>query len=86
MKTRFNNNIIIKLIESAANTVPGVKKVDIDENDIDLEQNTIKVDVWFNDNTLNIKSIAYDLQKTIYYNLSQQLDNFDLKINIQIHI
>ncbi|GAA5414750.1 hypothetical protein [Ureaplasma ceti] len=84
--TRFNNSIIINLITTTANTVPGVSKVEVNEEGIDLESNVITVEAWLSDNVLNVKSAAQDLQKTIYYNLSQQLDNLDLSINIQIHI
>lgn len=86
MKTRFSNSIIIKLIENVANTVPGVKKIQVEESDIDFEKNKITVDVWFKKNVLNIKSISTELQKTIYYYLSQQLDNFYLAINVRVHI
>lgn len=86
MKTRFSNSIIIKLIENVANTVPGVKKIQVEEGDIDFEKNKITVDVWFKKNVLNIKSISTELQKTIYYYLSQQLDNFYLAINVRVHI
>ena len=86
MKTRFNNNIVIKLIENAASVVPGIKKVSVDEKEIDFDKNKISVDAWMKRNVLNVKSIASELQKTIYYNLSQQLDNFDIKIDIRVHI
>ena len=86
MKTRFNNAIVIKLIENAASVVPGIKKIEVDEKEIDFEKNKISIDASVKSNVLNVKSIASELQKTIYYNLSQQLDNFDIKIDIRIHI
>lgn len=84
MKTIFNHDLITKLIENKALVVPGLKKIKVNFYD-KFDQNKIFIDVWFKKQIINLKSIIYDLQKTIFFNLSNQLDTTDIKINIIVH-
>lgn len=84
MKTIFNHDLITKLIENKALVVPGLKKIQVNFYD-KFGQNQIFIDVWFKKQIVNLKSIIYDLQKTIFFSLSNQLDTTDIKINIVVH-
>ena len=84
MKTIFNHDLITKLIENKALVVPGLKKIQVNFYD-KFGQNKIFIDVWFKKQIVNLKSIIYDLQKTIFFSLSNQLDTTDIKINIVVH-
>lgn len=84
MKTLFNHELIIKLVKNSALIVQGVKKVYVSIDNIKNDVNEIYVDVWFKQKIFNLKFIANELQKTIYFNLSKQLDNTQIKINIVI--
>lgn len=84
MKTLFNHELIIKLVKNSALIVQGVRKVYVSIDNIKNDVNEIYVDVWFKQKIFNLKFIANELQKTIYFNLSKQLDNTQIKINIVI--
>lgn len=86
MKTIFNHNLVIKLVQNSASLVPGIKKVNIDVDSQNTDENTvINVSVWFEHKFFSIKSISYELQKKIFFNLSKQLDDTKIKINIIVH-
>ncbi len=85
MKTFFNHNLIVKLVKNSAIQVPGVKKVSVVLENIKDDKDEIDVDAWFDHKIYNVNSVCNELQKKIFFNLSKQLDNTRLKINIIAH-
>lgn len=86
MKTIFNHNLVTKLIQNSASLVPGIKKVNVDIEDHNSSENAIiNVSVWLEHKFYSIKSISYELQKKIFFNLSKQLDDTKIRINIIVH-
>lgn len=85
MKTFFNHNLIVKLVKNSAIQVPGVKKVSVVLENIKDDKDEIDVDARFDHKIYNVNSVCNELQKKIFFNLSKQLDNTKLKINIIAH-
>ncbi len=85
MKTFFNHNLIVKLVKNSAIQVPGVKKVSVALENIKDDKDEIDVDAWFDHKIYNVSSVCNELQKKIFFNLSKQLDDTKLKINIIVH-
>ena len=79
MKTFFNHNLIVKLVKNSAIQVPGVKKVSVVLENIKDDKDEIDHKIY------NVNSVCNELQKKIFFNLSKQLDNTKLKINIIAH-
>lgn len=85
MKTFFNRDLINKLIKNSATFISGIKRVSADFRALEISEKEIVVDTWFENDVINISSVAYELQKKIFFNLSQQLDDTSIKVNIVIH-
>lgn len=85
-KTQFSPKLVIKLISDLASMVPGIKRVQIEEANINFDENLIYFDAWLSDEMINVKSTVFELQKLVYYNLTKKFYVKDLVVNISIHI
>lgn len=82
--TIFNKKIIIRLITEISKQIPGVKKVFINPEDIDVENHNINIKLQLHEKIFNVKNTSIEFQKTIYQNLVNKKYPEELKINIEI--
>lgn len=80
--TKFSNQILKKLIKISASQVAGVMENALSDEDIQISNELIIVKVKIAEDIINIKSVAIELQKKIYFDLSNQMDEEELAINI----
>ncbi len=82
--TKFSNDIIRKLIKVSASQIAGINEGDLSDDDIVVGDNFISVQVTISQNIINIKSVTLELQKKIYFVLSNQMDSEELVVDITV--
>jgi len=82
--TKFSNDVIKKLIKVSASQIAGINDNDLNDNDIVVGDNCISVQVTISQNIINIKSVTLELQKKIYFVLSNQMDSEELVVDITV--
>ncbi len=82
--TKFSNDIIRKLIKVSASQIAGVNEDILSDEDIHVGDNYVSVKITLSQNIINIKSVTLELQKKIYFVLSNQMDCEELIVDITV--
>ncbi|AJQ45297.1 hypothetical protein JM47_01580 [Ureaplasma diversum] len=84
-KTKFSTKLVSSLIKTAILKVPGVASVEIDQQQSDFNQNNFVVNIEIRKDILNIVGVAEEARSLAYYELSNQLNDDTVIINIVIN-
>lgn len=84
-KTKFDSQLVKSLITSSILKVPGIFSVDISDKLSDFNQNCFVIKISLHEDVVNVLSVANEARNLVYYELSKQLNDDSVVINIIIN-
>lgn len=84
-KTKFDTQLVKSLITSSILKVPGIFSVDINDKLSDFNRNYFVIKIDLHKDVVNVLSVANEARNLVYYELSKQLNDDNVVINIIIN-
>lgn len=84
-KTKFDTQLVKSLITSSILKVPGIFSVDINDKLSDFNRNYFVIKIDLHEDVVNVLSAANEARNLVYYELSKQLNDDNVVINIIIN-
>lgn len=84
-KTKFDTQLVKSLITSSILKVPGIFSVDINDKLSDFNRNYFVIKIDLHEDVVNVLSVANEARNLVYYELSKQLNDDNVVINMIIN-
>ncbi|WP_031489080.1 hypothetical protein [Ureaplasma canigenitalium] len=83
-ETKFSDNLIKELLSTSIKKVPGVKKFTILDQICDFQNHIYFIEIYISDEIINLISVAIEVKNIAYYELTNQIKNHDVVVNVLI--